>query len=146
MVINISIDIYGERFKAKDFINNLKKDKIAVKEHLILPYALSIENPNCCIGFQDELVDYEKWYVDFLINNFNKIYAYGGKEISIFYNVYFLEQCNFEILDKNLLKKLKDLDISFPVSVYHIDKNEMKSLLVYRGCENSKINSFFKVR
>ena len=76
---------------------------------------------NYLAQYYDEV--YEKVFINFFIDNEQLLLKFDYEEIDLFVNVYYKDQCNFEIFDKNSLKILSRWDVSLPISVYHEDKD-----------------------
>lgn len=65
--------------------------------------------------------DYENDFIAFFENNFDELKRNNADEYSLFIEVYYKDQCNFEIFDKDKLTILSRYQVSLPISVYHID-------------------------
>lgn len=74
--------------------------------------------------FSEEYPDdsYEELFVEFFRKNYSILKESGADNFSIFIDIYYSDQCNFEIFNKKYLKELSQFDISLPISVYHIDE------------------------
>lgn len=73
-----------------------------------------------------EVRDYEKSFVDFVERNYSIFKKYGGDDFQFFIEIYYDGvQCNFEIFDKELLRKLGSMGVSLPVSVYSLEVKEI---------------------
>jgi hypothetical protein len=76
---------------------------------------------------QPNILNYEQWFINFLLDNYELFKNYGVEDYELFFEVYHdEEQCNFEIFDKILLQKISGISISFPVSVYSVKKDEFQ--------------------
>lgn len=64
--------------------------------------------------------EYELEFVNFFHNNYFTLKNNGADKFSIFMEIYYSDQCNFEIFDSKLLTSLSKYEISFPVSVYYV--------------------------
>ncbi|AIL75221.1 hypothetical protein IX88_08540 [Acinetobacter baumannii] len=73
----------------------------------------------------DEYPDnnYEEDFIIFIEENYEKLFQQGIRSFDLFIEVYYVDQCNFEILNSSRLKRLGQFDISIPISVYHEDEN-----------------------
>lgn len=81
-------------------------------------------------GIQGEGVNYEEWFVELLEENFEVFHKYGAEDIDLFIEVYYSDdQCNFEIFNKAMLKRMGNFNVAIPVSVYHISEKEILNLL-----------------
>ncbi|MEJ5056066.1 hypothetical protein [Sphingobacterium sp. MYb382] len=70
--------------------------------------------------------DYDRSFVDFVERNYSLFTEYGGDDFQFFVEIYYDGgQCNFEIFDKRLLKKLGSIGVSVPVSVYSLEVQEI---------------------
>ena len=75
---------------------------------------------------EDNIIEYEAAFVDFIDKNYNLFIEAGADDFDIFIEIYYDgEQCNFEIFDKLTLKKLSKYSISIPVSVYCLPEQEI---------------------
>jgi hypothetical protein len=81
-------------------------------------------------GIQGHGVDYEEWFVELLEKNFQVFHKHGAEDFALFIEVYYSDdQCNFEIFNKSLLKRMRNYNISIPISVYHLSEKEVLNLL-----------------
>ena len=70
---------------------------------------------------------YEKNFIDFLEKNYLLFTKNGANIFSLYIEVYYDGgQCNFEIFNKTLLKKITKLNVSIPVSVYTLSKEKLQ--------------------
>ncbi len=140
MIIRISLDLYGENFSPKEFqkkidtsfvvfTSNEANDFNEVNEDKNYGFgSLSILNP-LIYGINDELLKYQNWYVDFIEKYNEVIINHEVTEVRLFWEVFFTEQCNFEIFDSSSLIILAKHKISIPISVYKITLDEMKEMI-----------------
>lgn len=76
---------------------------------------------------EDEITKYEKSFVEFIEKNYTLFVQNGANEFEIFVEIYFDGgQCNFEIFNKELLKKIVMLGVSLPISVYVLKNEEIR--------------------
>ena len=62
--------------------------------------------------------------------NFEVFRKHGAEDIDLFIDVYCSDdQCNFEIFNMAMLKRMSKFNVSYPVSVYHLSENEIVNLL-----------------
>jgi hypothetical protein len=144
-VFLFSLNVYGDNFNPDEVIpkikgkyiisgKQIKGNKIPFKNdniNMIYNYnGLSFWNPTK-FGRQHEGETYEEWFVNFLEDNYQTFIDLGVERIDIFMNVYTVgrEQCNFEIFNKDMLKRLSKFGVSLPIDVYNITKKEMKELI-----------------
>lgn len=74
---------------------------------------------------QESISEYEKGFIEFIGYNYQLFIDNGVEDILIFMEIYFDEgQCNFEIFNKILLKKLAQYGVSLPISIYILQKEE----------------------
>lgn len=141
VVIKLTIDIYGETFIPTDFIE-VVKDKIRVV-YLDNSYnTVSLEKP---IGLGvNNILEYEKWYVDFLNEYYNCLVKMGVERIDLFINVFFCGQCNFEIFSNQMLRSLSLKNISLPISIFKLSQIEIKSLLSDYDYSDFEIEHYFR--
>ena len=87
-----------------------------------------------CMGFSHPLrqaignymLQYEKDFVEFIEKNYQLFKENGVDDIRIFMEVFYEGQCNFEIFNKKLLKRLAKYNVSLPISVYAFPKRKMQ--------------------
>lgn len=76
---------------------------------------------------EDEIIKYEISFVEFIEKNYTLFVKNGVNEFEIFVEIYFDGgQCNFEIFNKELLKKFGNFGVSFPISVYVLKNEEIQ--------------------
>ncbi|MBQ9600400.1 MAG: interleukin [Neisseriaceae bacterium] len=92
---------------------------------------LSFEHKN---KFSKEYHDreYEQEFVDFFKNNYELLKEYGAEEFVLMMDIFYCDQCNFEIFDKGKLKELAKGDVSLPISVYYLEPDDYYSDLYYQ--------------
>ena len=64
--------------------------------------------------------DYEKLFIDFFIKNYQNLIESGAENFEIYMEIYYSDQCNFEIFNNKYLKILSKYNVNLPISVYHI--------------------------
>ena len=149
MVIRIVIEVYGDDLDLKTALSEINDDVIvfsANERGTLAPggkafpgSCFSILNP-LKLSFGEGLRGYEAWYVTFLQKYYGDFRKHGASDFSLLYEVFYHgDQCNFEILDKHLIGKLSKFDISIPVSVYKVPRDEMYSLLMNAGYNETQI-------
>ncbi len=78
---------------------------------------------------QENIEDYEATFINFLLDNYSFFSEFGAKDFQFFHEVYYDDdQCNFEIFNSKILTKIGHINISMPVSVYHLTKSEFEDL------------------
>lgn len=138
MIYKIIFSILGENFWPQKIINNIEGDFIV--ESYFSPTDKKFENSNDEYGYGGMfffhpkkfavpgcVLEYEKAFVDFLENNYRLFKENGVEDLEFFIELYYDGgQCNFEIFNKELLKKIADFDVSIPVSVYILKEEELQ--------------------
>lgn len=130
MYTKYTILVTGDNFNPDDVINKLdtelvidkihepnksvKKDEFYGRGSLILTHKnkFSTEYP-------DEA--YEKVFIDFYEKNHSLLKQAGANDFNIILDVYYSDQCNFEIFNKHQLRKLGQYEVSLPISIYYLD-------------------------
>ncbi len=103
--------------------------------------SISILHPQK-IGLQYELEQYEKWYVEFIEKYHETFLKHGVQEINLFIDAFYSLQCNFEIFDKALLRRITKYDISIPVSVVQLSSGEIREIMIDAGFDLEKVNTY----
>ncbi len=76
---------------------------------------------------EDEILKYEKDFIDFIEKNYSLFIENGVSELEIFMEIYFDGgQCNFEIFNREMLKQIKSFEVSLPISVYVLKNEELQ--------------------
>jgi hypothetical protein len=103
--------------------NNVGDRKFHNNEDIYEFGSLSIWHPKkFCTD--NSIADYEKWFVKFVEENYSLFMESGANEFEIYMEIYFDGgQCNFQIFDKDLLKKLTLFNIALPISIYTMDSS-----------------------
>lgn len=106
--------------------NNPQDKKYKNKEEIYGFGSISFFHPRKFVK-ESKLLNYEEWFINFLLDNYLLFKDNEVEDYEFFIEVYhYEEQCNFEIFDKNQLKKISHINISFPVSVYSMKKYEFQ--------------------
>jgi hypothetical protein len=150
-VNRISIDIYGDNFSPKQLLSQIKGSYLVItsnepddckwedKDELYEFGFLSLMHP-MKVGIDDVCYsEYENWYIEFLECNFNSIKACGGEDLSIGFEIFYNKQCNFEIFNKEILKRLAIFNVSIPVSVYNISSEHILDIIYDSGYDKETI-------
>lgn len=82
------------------------------------------------------------WYVEFVEKYYDLFILNKAEDIRLSYDVYYTKQCNFEILNLQLLNRLMGYKISIPVSTYQISELQMKELLLKNGMNEVQYNLY----
>ena len=76
---------------------------------------------------ESNIIEYEKAFIEFIEENYALFIENAIEALEIFMEIYYDgEQCNFEIFDKHLLKKLAQYGVSLPISVYILKKRDLR--------------------
>jgi hypothetical protein len=76
---------------------------------------------------EEQIIDYERGFIEFIEKNLNLFTENGAYEFEILIEIYFDGgQCNFEIFNNELLKKIGEFGISLPISVYVLKDEEIQ--------------------
>ena len=130
MIYKLTLTLCGKSFMPDCILSSIKGNYLITDKHnatdKIFPDgkdiydegSISFFNP-VKFSLDNHLKKYEKWFVAFLLVNYDLFVRNGVEEIVLFTEIYHAdEQCNFEVFDKELLRKVSHIDISFPVSTY----------------------------
>jgi hypothetical protein len=75
---------------------------------------------------EEKINDYENEFILFIEENFSTFVENGVEDLQIFIEIYFDGgQCNFEIFNKELLKRLGLFGVSLPISIYTLKEEEI---------------------
>lgn len=87
---------------------------------------ISFWHPNK-FSIEDNVVEYERCFIEFIEKNYLLFTKNGADEFQIFIEIYYSgDQCNFEIFNKFLLKKLSIFEVSIPISVFILAEEELQ--------------------
>jgi len=143
LIFKITINISGDNLKPNKIFSLIegnciiassyeKGDKILKNSKRIYEFGvISFWHPKK-FGKQGEGIGYEKWFVDFIEQNYNIFIEYGCEDISLYIEVYNIinEQCNFEIFNKEMLKTLCNYNVSLPISIYQLNESEFNEFIL----------------
>jgi hypothetical protein len=74
----------------------------------------------------DDIIEYENAFIEFIEKNHYIFIENCADDLEIFIEIYFDGgQCNFEIFDKGLIRKIGHLGVSLPVSIYVLTEEEL---------------------
>lgn len=85
------------------------------------------------------IIEYETDFVEFIEDNYSLFIENGAEDFEIYLELYFDgEQCNFEVFNKFLMKRVCDYEVSLSISVYvlgfeQIQKWEEEIKLIWSG-------------
>ena len=135
MFVRFYITISGAHFQPTLTIDKLNTS-LVIKE-VITDYSfgdwnmLQLFHQN---EFSKEYYDgeYEQEFVDFFKNNYELLKTYGAEDFTLMMDIYYCDQCNFEIFDKDKLPELAKGDVSLPISVYYLEPDDYYNDLYYK--------------
>lgn len=137
MIYKYSFSITGDNFYPERVIKNIKvfeigsffsptDKRVGVKIEEYGYGNLSFWHPKK-FATEDEILIYEKDFIEFIEKNYHLFIDNGANELEIFIEIYFDGgQCNFEIFDKEILKKISKFGISMPISIYVLSDEEIQ--------------------
>jgi len=138
MIYKYSFSISGVSFYPETILENIQGDFVIdsyFKPSDKKPINISEEYGYGGISFwhpqkfstEDEIIKYEKSFIEFIEKNYSLFFDNGANDLEIFIEIYFDGgQCNFEIFNKNFLKKLGKFGVSLPISVYVLKNDEIQ--------------------
>ena len=135
MFVRFYITISGAHFQPNLTIDKLNTS-LVIKE-VITDYSFGDWNMIQLFHqneFSKEYYDgkYEQEFVDFFKNNYELLKKYGAEDFTLMMDIYYCDQCNFEIFDKDKLPELAKGDVSLPISVYWMEPDDYYSDLYYK--------------
>ena len=137
MIYKISLSIFGDKLEPGSIINSLlgdftvesfnaPQDKKPQSEDIYGFGSITFWHPNKFAN-SDRVAAYEKDFIRFLEDNYPLFAKYGADECEFFLEIYYDGgQCNFQIFDRNILKRLAKYKTSIPVSVYTLSVKEIE--------------------
>ena len=135
LYVRFYITISGANFQSSLVVNQLNTSLI-IKE-IITDYSFGDWNM-LQLFHQNEFSkrfpdnDYEQEFVDFFKNNYELLKEHGAEDFRIMMDIFYCDQCNFEIFDKDKLPELAKGDVSLPISVYYLEPDDYYSDLYYK--------------
>ncbi len=127
LLISMTIIIDGDPQKLKAFKEKVKEEAYFDDFLNSNDDVLFIESP-ARVGVEYELEPYEEWYVDFIEKYYPEMEKAGMQEIEISINVFYAEQCNFSIFNRDKMMRLGKYPIAYPVSVYRTKMEELEEI------------------
>lgn len=138
MIFKIILTLTGAKFIPDNILHLIKGQFVVASKNS--PQDKKTRNVEDVYGFgsislfhpkkfvmQPYLLNYEEWFIEFLLDNYELFTNNGVEDFELFIEIYHEdEQCNFEIFDKKQLAKIKHIDLSFPVSVYTLKEDKFK--------------------
>ena len=143
IIYKISLGIAGSIFNPK-IIKLFVKDKLYIESLLEIgdfwrlgngkkiiskTNSIGIQHKDLIAKNNEELVIFEKIFVNFLYQNCNEIKKAGADSIEIDYNIYTSENiCSLSIFNTSQLKILTNCDISINLTYYKMKKKKIKEI------------------
>jgi hypothetical protein len=137
VIYRIVLSIRGDSFSPQQMFEKIESDCniISFHEPTDIPERLDITYGYGAVDFMHPLEfglhhngnEYQKWYLDLLVKNYVLFKELGAEDIVLETDLYFVDQCFVEILDKEILSCLSFLNIdnlSLPLNVYKLKSNE----------------------
>ena len=153
-IIRISLDLYGDNFSPTKalteitdnihiFSSNEPNDLNDKDPKGIYGFgSLSILSPQI-YGLQYEVAEYEEWYLSFIDKYKPTLDKHGVTEINLFFDVFDNgSQLNFEILSRDLLKKVGQHSIAIPISVNRLTTEAIIDMLSETTIPQEKLRQF----
>ena len=132
MYLRFTIMIFGDNFKPSKMVNNLETS-LEVTDYFDVggeDEVGEINDYGCLVvnhknEFSKEYWDseYEQEFVDFFRKNYQLLRLNNADDFRIFIEAFYLDQCNFEIFNNELLAELAKYKVSLPISVYYYDND-----------------------
>jgi len=140
LILKISLEVQGKKLNREAIINSINQKISYDKE---IEDWLIITHPNI-YGVEYKLELYQNWYVDLISNYYEIFKQYGATNTNLFLDVFYSNQCTFEIMSKTLMKKLGKFELSYPISVYKIDDSKIKKALIKSGRSKEDIDKIYE--
>lgn len=125
MFIRYTVMIFGEKFIPTQ-IDGLKLENMRISDMS----DFSKEQHGClCVSHIREFATYideayEDDIVSFIEWNYSRLIQAGADDFWVFMDIYYQDQCNFEIFNKHRLGRLSRFNVSLPISVYAVDDED----------------------
>ncbi len=134
MIYKYSFSITGDFFSPKGMIDTIEGDFLvkSIWESTDKKFNNSDEeygyggilfwHPNK-FAIDDNVGEYETWFVDFLEKNYASFIENKVDNFEIYLEIYYTgKECNIEVFNKELLKKIAPHNVSIPLSIYCLEK------------------------
>lgn len=143
IVYKISLDMSGSNFRpkvAKKLIsNNLYAASLLEvgdtwelgngKQIIAKTNSIGIQHKELIAVNNEEVVEYEKAFVDFLQKNYKKLKEAKVDDINVDIDIYTSDDiCSISIFDKNQLKTLTNCNASINLTYYRMKKKKIKEI------------------
>lgn len=138
MIFKYIFSVAGDSFYPEIILNDIQSDFVV--DSYFNPTDKKVENRSDEYGYgnlsfwhknkfstEGEIAKYERDFIEFIEKNHSFFVENGVTDFEIFIEIYFDGgQCNFEIFNKQLLKKIGDFEVSLPISVYLLSIEEIQ--------------------
>jgi len=140
MIYKITLSVSGDHFWPETVMDRFDGDFIVMSHHS--PTDIKFKTRDGTYGYggilfwhpkefavDERVVEYEKAFVDFIERNYSLFIENKAEDFEMYIEMY-IEiyydggQCNFEIFNKEILRKLANFGVSIPVSVYQLEENK----------------------
>lgn len=148
----------GDEFSPQKFLESTQRpltvvDKIEpsdTNDAFNEPYgfgSLDARNPKGIgITHYHNLDKYQLWYVKFLEEEYEELHRRGVDDIQLFTDIFYCRQCNFYMLNPDILSRIGRYKVSLPFSVYSLTPKQIKHILKDEGYSKKKIKRIFKLQ
>ena len=154
LIIQLTINLYGNQFCVHDLINIIKDPVKIIAFHEptdINPLIkqkydfghIAIQHPTQ-LGINYQFNEYYLWHINFIENYYISFQINGVEEINVFIKVYYSKECNIEIFDNQLIKRLAEYNVSIPLSAHKMTNEQIKIFLISNGYSPLMIEQLFK--
>lgn len=138
MVFKYTFSISGEDLHPKKILGQIQGDFIAVSHFSPTDKKFIAKDSEYGYGgisfwhprkfaTEDQVANYEKAFVEFIESNYALFCQNSVHTLEIYLEIYYDGgQCNFEVFDKELLKRLAGFDVSLPMSVYVLEEHKLQ--------------------
>lgn len=154
-ISRISLDLAGDQFSPSALLRKLLFPHVVFRAHEAtdsrhsgkhyLPGSygfggLSLLAPGKITA--KPVADYEAWYLQIIETNYLLFQEHGVTEINLFMEVFYTKQCNFEFFTREALAKLGRYRVAVPISVYHLNDEQLIDLLQDAGWSTQQITRY----
>ena len=121
MYMRYTLIVTGDNFEPEKILNNIDTKLIDTGLNVdgIGDGRIDFMHKNIFSREYPDL-EYDDEFINYLEKNHAVFLDYGADNFSILMDVYYADQCNFEIFNKALLAKLAKYEVSIPISVFYI--------------------------
>lgn len=154
LIVQLTINLYGNNLSARDSINIIKDpinisffhEPTDINPSTNQKYGfghVAIQHPTQ-LGFGYQLELYYQWHVNFIENYYKFFKINGLEEINIFIDIYYSNKCSIEIFDNKLLRHLTEYEVSLPLNAYKVSPDKIKEILKEKGYTSDMIEQLFQ--